>query len=163
MSGSIQNIMNDFNSILGLAGIEQFSATLESVLIVGILNNTVQYMAVTLDSTTLQTKPAWSLLDTLPASPSGTNTTALFSYNGIFFVAVGPNVWQKTPKPPSDLSLAKAAVDNWLQMFYPGWQLLGFCLPAGDSLCLAPYNNVASDGTTIYSTLIKLTSDGTLT
>ncbi|KAF4777179.1 hypothetical protein HER10_EVM0012150 [Colletotrichum scovillei] len=162
MSGSIQDIMSNFNSILGLAGIEQFSATLESVPAVGILDNTVQYMAVTLDPATSQTQPAWSLLDTLPASPSGTDTAALFSYNGIFFVAVGPNVWQKTPKPPGDPSLAMAAVDNWSQMFYPGWQPLGSCLPVGDSLCLAPYNNVAPDGTTTYSALIKLASDGTL-
>ncbi|KAL3291020.1 Alpha-amylase type A isozyme, partial [Colletotrichum asianum] len=58
ISGSIQNIMNNFNSILGLASIKQFSATLESIPTVSILNNTVQYIAVTLNSTTLQTKPA---------------------------------------------------------------------------------------------------------
>lgn len=160
MSSSISDIMDNFNQILNMGGIQNFSATLESVPAVGILNGTIQYMSISLgDSGTQQ---GWALLDNLPATPAGTDTVSLFSFNGSFFVAVGSNVWQKTPKAAQDPTLYQAATDNWANIFNPGWVSLGACIPANDSKCIARYNQVASDGTVKVSALVRLASDGSL-
>lgn len=111
MSNSIKDIMNNFNGILKLPGLENFSATLESVPAVGVLNGTIQYVGISLASSG-QTNESWTLFDNLPASPSGSDTVSLFSYSGNFYAAVGVNVWQKTPKPAGDPSLPTAATDK---------------------------------------------------
>lgn len=160
MSTSISDIMTNFDTILTQPGLSTFSATLESVPTVGVLNGTVQYMGVALGSTVGQLSDSWTAFDTLPATPSGTETISLFSYNGDFYAAVGQNVWKKPAKSQGDPSLP-TAVDNWANM-YAAWQSLGACIPAADSICIAPFSNVTSEGTSSSSALIKLASDGSL-
>lgn len=111
MSNSISDIMNNFNGILNLPGLENFSATLESVPAVGVLNGTIQYVGISLSSSG-QTNESWTLFDNLPATPTSSETISLFSYSGAFYAAIGAHVYQKAPKPAGDPTLPTAATDN---------------------------------------------------
>ncbi|KAK4222875.1 hypothetical protein QBC38DRAFT_447875 [Podospora fimiseda] len=162
MSDSIANVTQDFNKILGLPGLANFSGTLESVPAVGILNSTIQYVAVTMDASGKAT-PNWQQLDKLPALPASGDTTSLFSYRGIFYCAIGKNVWSKTPRAAGDPELFKAAVNNWSQIFNPGWQSVGSVLPAGNSRGFIQFAQQSSDGTTLNAYVVRIASDGTLT
>ncbi|KAK3987510.1 hypothetical protein QBC44DRAFT_360745 [Cladorrhinum sp. PSN332] len=162
MSDSIANVTQNFNTILGLPGLANFSGTLESVPAVGILNSTIQYVAVTLDASGKAT-PSWRQFDNLPALPAAGDTTSLFSYRGIFYVAVGKNVWAKTPRAAGDPELFKAAVNNWSQIFNPGWQSIGSVLPAGNSRAFIQFAQQSSDGTTLNAYIVRIAADGALT
>lgn len=161
MSESISQVVDNFDTILKLPGIRNFSATLESVPAIGILNGTVQYVRVSVDGDG-NSSSRWDVLDSLPALPGPQETTSLFSFNGVLYVAIGRNVWSKSPKVQGDPSLNKAATDNWSEIWTSGWQALGQCFPDNRALGFAPFYALSSDGTPQDSWLIKLEGDGTL-
>ncbi|KAK4163808.1 hypothetical protein QBC43DRAFT_318752 [Cladorrhinum sp. PSN259] len=161
MSGSIANVISNYKAILDLPSLSRFSGTLESVPAVGILDSTIQYVAVTLNADG-KTVPTWKKLDTLPARPSTGDTASLFSYRGSFYVAVGRNVWAKTPRPHNDPELFKAAVNDWSQIFYLGWKSIGSVLPAGDSRALIQFAKLSTNGESLTPFLVRIASDGTL-
>ncbi|QKX58400.1 uncharacterized protein TRUGW13939_05522 [Talaromyces rugulosus] len=160
MENSISQIIPNFDNTLGLSGLSTFSATLESVPLVGILNSTVQYIATSLDQDG-NIDEEWALFDDMPGTPASGETTSLFSYKGSFFVTVGGNVWAKNPKNSGDPNLAQAS-NNWPELYNPGWDAMGSCIPAENARSFVPYSEISSNNTALNSWLIMLNVDGSL-
>jgi len=160
MENSISDIITRFDKTLKLSDLSKFSATLESVPLVGILNSTVQYVKTSLDQDG-NVDEEWDLFDDMPGTPGSGQTTSLFSYKGSFFVTVGSNIWSKTPKNSGDPTLTQAST-NWPDLFNPGWDAMGSCIPAENTRGLVPYSEISSDNTAINSWLIMLNADGSL-
>ncbi|KAE8552467.1 hypothetical protein EYB25_006361 [Talaromyces marneffei] len=160
MENSISQIIPSFDNTLGLPGLSTFSATLETVPLVGMLNSTVQYVATTIDQGG-NIDEEWDLFDDMPGTPGSGQTTSLFSYKGSFFVTVGSSVWAKTPKNSGDPNLAQAS-NNWPELYNPGWDAMGSCIPAENTRGLVPYSEISSDNQALNSWLIMVNSDGSL-
>ncbi|KAH0172301.1 hypothetical protein KCU67_g1787, partial [Aureobasidium melanogenum] len=171
MAESIGPIVTNFNSVLEKPYLDQFNATLNTVPVVGIKDQTIMYVG-----TKPNPKPlappveAWAVFGSLP---SGVTVTAddnihFFPYNADFYMSIGQKVWMKKhregARPGSDPDpLLKKAVDNWPYLYEDTWQYIGdTALPAADVKSVVPFATLSADRQAIGFHLAVLLKDQTL-
>ncbi|KAL6228873.1 hypothetical protein BDW75DRAFT_246243 [Aspergillus navahoensis] len=162
MARAIEPVINRFDDIQKKPHLDTFSATLNTVPVVGIKNSQIMYLAT--DSDGSKTTVEWKLFSSLPTGVAlnKSKNVNLFPHHGHFYLAVGNSVWKKEHRDSMDESL-KQAVDNWPKMYVDEWVKIGDnVLLSGDIRSIIPFARLGDDGKTLYHKLLILRHDGTL-
>lgn len=142
---------------------EEFSATLNIVPVVGLKNNQVVYINTKLDEiSATHLKDEWTFFSSLPAGaqPGAGKKVHFFPFNGHLCMSVGTAVWRKKHRDQKDPALQQAA-DDWPKMYHDDWEKIGDkALPAPDLAAIVPFVEAQKDKTLFH--LVILTKDGTV-
>ncbi|KAK0719443.1 hypothetical protein B0H67DRAFT_642798 [Lasiosphaeris hirsuta] len=160
---SLINSMPALPMASGQSYLDQFSASLSTVPVIGIKNNQVMYLA-TLPSVRAKSgvKNAWAYFSALPdgVTVDGSTNVHLFPYKGNLFISVGRAVWKKKCRDLSDPTTRQEAVDNWPKMYVNKWEKVGDdVLPSADVLDIIPFAALSVDRNQIEFRLLILGSD----
>ncbi|TFK63823.1 hypothetical protein BDN72DRAFT_775466 [Pluteus cervinus] len=161
MATAIGPIVDKFDSILTAPYLNQYSATLNTVPVVGIKNNQLLYIQTT--SQGLSVVDAWSTFSSLPpdVTINPGDVVHIFPYKGDFCLSVGKTVWKKVHLSDRDPGL-KNAVDNWPALYSSDWTAMGDCLPSPNFAGVVPFSVLSADRDQIVFQLISLAVDGTI-
>ncbi|TFK60264.1 hypothetical protein BDN72DRAFT_779629, partial [Pluteus cervinus] len=162
MATSIGPIITKFDSILTAPYLNQYSATLNTVPVVGVKNNQLLY---------IQTKnqligglvDTWSTFSSLPpnATVKEGDIVHIFPYKGDFCFSIGKTVWKKVHLSEQDPGI-QGAVDNWPALYSSDWTPMGDCLPAANLTGVVPFSILSADRTQIAFQLVTLAVDGSI-
>ncbi|KAK4461524.1 hypothetical protein QBC42DRAFT_203416 [Cladorrhinum samala] len=166
MAKSIEPIVTSFDDVLRQPFLDKFSASLNTVPVVGIKNNQVMYLA-TLSSVASKTgtKNAWRYFSALPdgATVDASTNVHLFPYKGNLYISIGRAVWMKKCRDLNDPTVRQQAVDNWPKMYVDQWQKIGDeVLPAADLRDVIPFAVLSADRKDIEFRLMTLGSDSAI-
>ncbi|KAF8654625.1 hypothetical protein AX16_003506 [Volvariella volvacea WC 439] len=168
MAKSIGPIINEFDNILTKPYLDEYSAHINTVPVVGIRNNNeIMYI-----DTQIQSLPAggttdvWSSFGALPSgvqiNPTGSDKVYLFPYKGDFCLSVGRQVWFKSHLDSKDPALAQA-IDNWPGLYSKDWTKAGeTVLPSNNPIAVVPFAVLSADRNQIAFHLFVLEADNTL-
>ncbi|KAK3387370.1 hypothetical protein B0H63DRAFT_392697 [Podospora didyma] len=166
MAKAIQPIITSFNDVLTKPYLDKYSATLNTVPVIGLKNNQIMYLA-TVSSVTSPTgtKEEWTYFSALPDGITADPSTAavhFFPYKGDFCLSVGTAVWRKRHRTGDDPTLQQA-VGNWPKMYVDEWQKISdTAFPAADLRDVVPFAVLSADRTQIDFHLAILAQDSTI-
>ena len=145
-----------------LPNLQNYSAVLTTVPVVGIQDNKVMY--VKSSSVGLKMVDSWAEFGPLPdgARPSSDTATHLFPYKGDLCLAVGTSVWKREHRSDQDEE-RKKAVNQWPKMYKDEWVKIGDrCLPEASAKSIVPFAVLSAARDQIDFHLIILTEDNGL-
>ncbi|CAN0367471.1 unnamed protein product [Pylaiella littoralis] len=123
MLNSASNVVNDFDEVLEKPFLEQFSATLDRVPLIGIQDRKVMYSRNILIDDNAST--VFEEFDGLPDdAPEDISSAKVFPLNGNVYLCIGTSVWRKDHLNGSNDVLADS-VDNWPLTYQAGWFKIG--------------------------------------
>ena len=145
--------------------LDKFSATLNTVPVVGIKNNQIMYLATQQDTFSPGgTKDVWTYFSALPngANVTSSSNVHFFPYKGDFCLSVGASVWRKRHRTPED-PILQQAVGNWPKLYLDEWQKIGDnAFPGGDIKDVIPFAVLSADRNVIDFKLLILKQDGSI-
>ncbi|TFK59926.1 hypothetical protein BDN72DRAFT_725646, partial [Pluteus cervinus] len=161
MATAIGPIVNKFDSILTAPYLNQYSATLNTVPVVGIKDNQLLYIET--QSSLLGVVDVWSTFSSLPPdiTINPGDVVHIFPYKGDFCLSVGKTVWKKVHLNDQDPAI-KNAVDNWPALYSKDWTAIGDCLPSPNFAGVVPFAVLSADRDQIAFQLVTLAVDGTI-
>ncbi|TFK60537.1 hypothetical protein BDN72DRAFT_904873 [Pluteus cervinus] len=162
MAIAIEPIVAKFDSISIATYLDQYSATLNTVPVVGVKNNQLLYIQ-TKNHLTSGLVDEWSTFSSLP--PDTTikegDIVHIFPYKGDFCFAIGKTVWKKVHLSNDDPKIQNA-VDNWPALYSSEWTALGDCLPTANLTGVVPFSVLSADRKQIDFQLVTLAVDGSI-
>ncbi|GAM91041.1 hypothetical protein ANO11243_090880 [Dothideomycetidae sp. 11243] len=171
MAKNVEPIITNFDSVLTKPYLDQFNASLNTVPVVGLKDQTIMYLGTTLNKNPLAPPvDAWAVFSQLPSGVTvgPDDNVHFFPFNADFYMSIGQKVWMKAHLPATpagsqpDAALQKA-VDNWPSLYNETWQYIGdTALPAADIKNIVPFSVFSADRSQIAFHLALLNSDGTL-
>ncbi|KAJ4294917.1 hypothetical protein N0V88_005156 [Collariella sp. IMI 366227] len=162
---AVRPIVNTFDSILEQPYIEEFSALLNIVPVVGIKNGQIVYLQAKLNEDQVdQTKDEWTFFSQFPdgATPQAGKAVHMFPFDGNFCMSVGTAVWRKRHREASSEQLQNS-IDNWPEMYVNEWEKIGDkVLPEADLAAVVPFTNRTSDNKIVFKLVILSKDSATL-
>jgi hypothetical protein len=151
--------------------LNEFNATLNTVPVVGIKDQTIMYVETKLNPNPLGAPvDQWSVFSTLPTGvTAGPNDKIHFyPYKADFYMSIGKKTWMKkhrqgaAPGAQED-PLLKKAVDNWPFLYETDWTYIGDnALPSDDLVAVMPFSVLSADRSQINFQLVLLNADSSL-
>lgn len=171
MANKTAPIIDNFDAVLKKPYLDEFSAILNTVPVIGLKDQTIMYVNQKLNSIPLQPPTdQWAVFSSLPSGVTvgPDDKVHFFPYKGDFYMSIGKKVWYKKHREgikagvAGDPELAKA-VDNWPYMYDNDWIHVGDqALPADDLIAVMPYTVLSADRSAIEFHLVLLNRDSTL-
>ncbi|KAF7561510.1 hypothetical protein G7046_g2637 [Stylonectria norvegica] len=165
MATSIEPIVKNFDEVLSKPYLDQFSATLNTVPVVGVKNNQIMYLATQQDTLSKTgTKDVWTFFSAFPTDATVTpeSNVHFFPYKGDFCVSVGAAIWRRRHRTPDD-PILKQAVGNWPKMYLDDWEKIGDnAFPAADIRDVIPFAVLSADRNQIGFNLLTLGQDSSV-
>ncbi|KIP03752.1 hypothetical protein PHLGIDRAFT_495821 [Phlebiopsis gigantea 11061_1 CR5-6] len=166
MANAIEPIIDRFDEVLRQPYLKNYSATLNTVPVVGLRGREIMYI----NTTSSVTSPdglayEWASFSAIPtnANLASGNAVHFFPYRGDFYLSVGRAVWRKAHISDRDESALAQAVNNWPGMYVKDWTHVGnTALPAANLAGVVPFAMLSADSQQIGFQLVTLASDGTL-
>ncbi|KAM0228386.1 hypothetical protein ACHAP5_011950 [Fusarium lateritium] len=165
MATSIEPIVTSFDDVLSKPYLDKFSATLNTVPVVGLKNQQIMYLA-TKSSPLAKggTQDVWTFFSALPDGVEVASDTNVhfFPYKGDFCLSVGTSVWRKRHRGADD-PILKQAVGNWPKMYIDNWEKIGDnVLPSDKTLDIIPFAVLSADRNEIGFNLLLLNPDNSV-
>ncbi|KAI9647307.1 hypothetical protein NHQ30_003691 [Ciborinia camelliae] len=166
MATDIGPIMDNFDEVLSKPYLDNHSAVLNTVPVLGLKDsNQIMYLSVQADGTKKNgIGQAWKPFGLLPdgLSVSDPSQVHFFPYKGNLYVSIGLAVWQKTHRAQGD-PILKEANNDWSKMYVDNWTKIGDnVLPATNLLNVIPFATLETGGETVRFDLLILKNDGTI-
>ncbi|GFF42761.1 hypothetical protein IFM51744_05253 [Aspergillus udagawae] len=171
MATGVGPIMDNFDKVLKHPYLDQFNATLNTVPVVGLKDQTIMYVGTKLNANPLGPPvEEWAVFSKFPqgVTVGPDDKVHFFPYKGDFYMSIGTRVWLKKHRPGAsggvmrDPELAKA-VNNWPFMYQNDWEFVGDqVLPAADLAAVMPFSVLSADRSEIAFQLVLLHKDSSL-
>ncbi|KAI1496683.1 hypothetical protein F5X99DRAFT_424351 [Biscogniauxia marginata] len=165
MANAIEPIVTSFDDVLTKPYLDNFSATLNTVPVVGLKNNQIMYLATKLDTLSKSsTKDEWTYFGSLPdgVTLDSKNNVHLFPYKGDFCISAGTAVWRRRHRDKED-PILQEAVGNWPKMYLDRWEKIGDKVLAAANLCsVVPFAVLSADRNQADFHLLILQQDGSI-
>ncbi|KAF3069675.1 hypothetical protein GL218_07891 [Daldinia childiae] len=165
MAFSIEPIVDNFNEVLNKPYLEDFSATLNTVPVIGLKNKQIVYLDTQLDLLAKSgTKDVWKSFAAFPtdANLSADSNIHFFPYKGDFYLSVGTAVWRKRHIFPHESTLTQS-VGNWPKLYRNDWERIGDSVfPADDLRDVIPFAKLNPTRREVGFELLILNQDSSI-
>ncbi|CAM9997983.1 unnamed protein product [Pylaiella littoralis] len=140
MIKSASNVIDDFDEILEKPFLEEFSASLDRVPLIGIQDRKLMYSKNVLIDDNAST--VFAEFAELPNdAPKDISSANVFPRNGNLYLSIGTSVWWKEDLKGNNDALADS-IDNWPLIFKDGWSKIGDNVFSADIVDAAYYGQV---------------------
>ncbi|KAH8807311.1 hypothetical protein F5884DRAFT_833084 [Xylogone sp. PMI_703] len=166
MATAVGPIMDNFDEILSKPYLDQHSAQLNTVPVLGLKDSTqIMYLAIQPDAGSGSgISEVWKPFGPLPDNSSASDPSQVhfFPYKGSIYVSIGRSVWRKTARTEGD-PILKEAVNDFSKMYVNDWTKVGgSALPEADLKSVIPFAKLTSNGNIMQFHLLILDKNGTI-